>query len=223
MSNKNRPSDTSLLAGGLGLAYAAFALTFRGPRTRFWQRMTRTGLALGGLALLTDPTVRRLRLRPRDVGLGIGSAAGLYLIFQAGDRLARVILPAGGQEIGEIYALQELRPRAELAARLGLIIGPAEELFWRGFVERRLAQRFGRWPGAALAAASYGGAHIVTQNLTLTGAATVAGVYWSSMAALGAPMPALIVSHIAWDIWIFLVAPTQRPPSDASAKELPSV
>lgn len=221
MNDKQALIESGVLAAGLGLAGGAFAMTFRGPRSRFWQRMTRTGLALGSLAVLTETDLRRPELRARDVALGLGSAAGLYGIFQVGDHLARRILPSGGQEIGDIYSLQNLRPRAELAARLGLIIGPAEELFWRGFVQRRLSRRFGAWPGAAVAAGSYGGAHIVTENLTLIGAASVAGAYWSTLAALGAPMSALIISHIAWDIWIFLVAPTQRPPADETPTPRP--
>jgi hypothetical protein len=197
-----------LLAGGLAAAYAAFALTFRGPRRAFWQRMTATGLALGGLALAAEPELRRTRIRGRDLAAGLASAAGLYAVFLVGDRAVRRLLPKGGQEIGDLYALRDLRPNGELAARLALVIGPAEELFWRGFVNRRLARRFGGWPGAAIGSAAYGGAHVVTGNLTLFGAAGVAGAYWSALAAAGMPMGALIVSHAAWDIWTFLVRPT---------------
>lgn len=193
---------------GLAAAYGAFALTFRGPAERFWHRMTRTGLALGSLALAADPELRRARVRGRDVAVGLAAAAGLYTVFQIGDRFARRILPKGAQEIGSIYSLRNLRPAAELAARLSLVIGPAEELFWRGFVQRRLARRAGVWPGAALGAAAYGGAHVVTGNLTLTGAAGVAGAYWAALAAAGLPMGALIASHVVWDVWIFLLAPT---------------
>jgi membrane protease YdiL (CAAX protease family) len=200
----------AVLAGGLAAAYALFALTFRGPRPRFWRRMTRTGLALGGLALVADPTLRRTRFRPRDVALGLGGAAGLFGVFQAGDRLARAVLPKGGEQIDAIYALRGLAPGAELAARLALVIGPAEELFWRGLVQRGFESTSGTWPGAALAAGAYGGAHVVTGNLTLVAAATAAGAYWSALAAAGLPMAALIVSHVAWDVWIFLVAPTGR-------------
>ena len=39
---------------GLIAAQAAFAATFRGPRDRFWQRMTLTGLSLGALALVVS-------------------------------------------------------------------------------------------------------------------------------------------------------------------------
>ena len=186
----------------------AFALTFRGPRSSFWQRMTMTGLTLGSLALKAEPELRQTRIRLKDVALGLASAGVLYVGFQIGDRLARIILPKGATEIESIYGLRSLRPKKEIAARLVLIIGPAEELFWRGLVQARLTRRFGKVPGTVLGIASYGGAHIVTGNLTLIGAATVAGAFWGLLAAAGVPMGALIVSHVAWDVWIFLVAPT---------------
>ncbi len=187
---------------GLALAFGLFGLAFRGPRAKFWERMTLTGLVLGNMALANDAELRRLRFRERDVALGLLSAAGLYGIFQAGDSVARSVMPKGSQEIGDIYALRLLRPKKEIATRLAAIIGPAEELFWRGFVQERLGP-----PGAAI---TYGGAHLVTGNATLIGAATVAGIYWGLLRALGMSMPALITSHVAWDIWIFLLAPTER-------------
>jgi membrane protease YdiL (CAAX protease family) len=199
------------LLAGLAAAYAEFAATFRGPRSKFWQRMTVTGLTLGALSLAAEPELRRLRPRRMDLALGVGSAAGLYAIFQIGDRMARRIVPRGAEQIGDIYSLRRLRPRPEIAARLAFVIAPAEELFWRGFIQRRLGRRMNRWQAAAAAASAYGGAHLVTANMTLTGAAAVAGGYWSALAAAGMPMPALIVSHVAWDIWIFLIAPTAPP------------
>jgi uncharacterized protein len=203
-----RRSRDPLLSAGLAGAFAAFALTFRGPRRRFWQRMTGTGLALGGLSLAADANLRRTRIRPRDVALGMAAAAALYGVFEVGDRLARRVMPRGGEQIGEVYALRALRPGPELAVRLALVIGPAEELFWRGFALRRLEGRMGRWAASAAAAGLYAGAHAVTGNATLVGAAGVAGAYWSALAAAGLPMGALIVSHVVWDIWIFLLAPT---------------
>jgi uncharacterized protein len=196
-------TTASVVAG-----YAAFAAVFRGPREKFWTRMTRTGLALGGLALATERPLRALRPRPRDVASGVGIAAGLYCVFWVGDRAARVVMPRGAEDIGNIYELRSLRPKAEIATRLATVIGPAEELYWRGLLQVELTRRLGPVRGAAAATALYGGAHVVTGNATLVGAATVAGAVWSGLAALGVPMPALIVSHVVWDIWIFLVQPT---------------
>ncbi len=193
---------------GLAAAYPAFAAIFRGPRSRFWQRMTRTGAALGSLALLADPAVRQVRWRRTDLVAGLGIAAGLYGVFAVGDRLARRIMPAGDENIADVYTLRELRPKGEIAARLATVIGPAEELFWRGLLQGALSRRLGRWRGAAAATAAYAGVHVVTGNPTLVGAAGVGGAAWSALAAAGTPMPALVTSHVAWDIWIFLLAPT---------------
>jgi len=141
---------------------------------------------------------------------GLGSAGVLYGIFQIGDRFARSVLPRGSKEIKDIYALRTLAPPEELATRLATVIGPAEELFWRGFIQRRA--------GGLAAAAAYGGVHLVTGNTTLVGAAAIAGIYWGLLRALGMSMPALITSHIAWDIWIFLLAPTEGAEEDRDVK-----
>jgi hypothetical protein len=196
------------LAVGLAAAVPAFAATFRGPRDRFWSRMTATGLALGGLALLANPKLRRTHVGPWEVALGLTSAAALYGTFKLGDRFARRFVPGGDDQIRDIYSLRELAPRSDTALRLVTIIGPAEELFWRGLVQEALMRRYGRWTGAAMAAVAYSAVHVTTGNFTLMGAAGVAGAHWCFLYAAGFPIGALVVSHCAWDVWIFLVQPT---------------
>jgi len=199
-----------LLGFGAALAAGLFMLTFRGPRSRFWDRMTGTGITLGGLALSTQPKLVRTKIGLKEIALGIGSAAALYGIFHVGDRLSRQILPKGGDQIDDIYKLKRIRPRKELMLRLGLIIGPAEEFFWRGFLQQGLMERFGRFWGTLMGVAAYGGVHIASGNFTLVGAATVAGAFWGGLYGLGMPLGALIVSHILWDNIIFLIAPTSK-------------
>jgi len=196
------------LAVALAAAGVAFTATFRGPRDRFWSRMTYTGLVLGSLALLTSRPARGVRLKWWHIPVGLMSAGVLYVTFQIGDRFARSVVPSGDREIREIYALRTLRPKAEIATRLATIIGPAEELFWRGLVQAALMKRFGRWPGAAMAAMAYGGVHVTSGNFTLFGAAGIAGAHWCALYAAGVPLGALVVSHVAWDVYIFLIQPT---------------
>lgn len=197
-------------AAALGLAAAvpAFAETFRGPRNLFWSRMTATGITLGGLALLANPRLRRIRIGLPEAAVGVASAAVLYGTFELGDRFARRFVPGGANQIADIYSLRELAPRAETATRLVTVIAPAEELFWRGLVQEALMRRYGRWTGAALASVAYSAVHVTTGNFTLVGAAGVAGAHWSILYAAGVPLGALVVSHCLWDVWIFLVQPT---------------
>jgi membrane protease YdiL (CAAX protease family) len=199
-----------LLGFGAGLAFGLFALTFRGPRKRFWDRMTGTGLILGSLALVSQPKLRKTHIGLKEIFAGMRSAAALYGIFHLGDRISRVVVPNGGKQIDDIYALKRIRPRKELMARLGLVIGPAEEFFWRGFLQQGLMENFGRFWGTVLGTAAYGGAHIASGNFTLIGAATIAGGFWGGLYGMGVPLGSLIVSHIIWDNVIFLIAPTTR-------------
>lgn len=207
------------VTAGLALAGVCFAAAFRGPRASFWARMTTTGALLGALALQRSPELRDLRLRPRHLVQGTAMAAGLYLVFRVGDGLARRVMPQGAEDISSIYDLRSGQNPWLIAARLAGVIAPAEELFWRGWLQRSLASRRGRWQGALLAAGAYGGVHLASGNPTLVGAASVAGVYWSTLGALGVDMEALIVSHLVWDVVIFLVAPTTGGPRSGRQKE----
>src|SRR5205823_3975984 len=201
-------SPLKRLIAGLGLAAAVWTAAFRGPRSQFWLRMSLGVGSLGAYALATEPAMRRERIRLRDFATGLGSAAGLYVIFQVGDRMARRIMPAGDRDIAGIYELRTQAPRSAIATTLGLVIGPGEELFWRGLVQQGLMRRYGRVRGTLIASSIYGAVHLVSENLTLTGAAATAGLYWGALYAREQRLAPLIISHVSWDIWIFLIAPT---------------
>jgi membrane protease YdiL (CAAX protease family) len=169
-------------------------------------------LSVGGLAsyaVLSEPALRRERFRARDLASGLGSAAALYGVFQLGDRLARRLMPAGDRDIRSIYALRTAAPRPTIAAALAFVIGPGEEIFWHGFVQRSLARRLGPFRAWLLTSSIYGAIHLVSENLTLTGAAATAGLFWGGIFAREQRIAPLIISHVGWDIWIFLIAPTE--------------
>lgn len=193
---------------GLLAAVPIWAWVFRGSPSGFWRRMTFGAGALGLFGLVSSPDIRDELPEPGDFAIGAASAAGLYVIFQIGDRMARVVMPAGEEDIEKIYRLRTLAPKGRIAALLVGVIAPGEELFWRGLIGRAFVKKFGRTRGTFLASAAYGGTHLVTGNLTLAGAATVAGVYWGTEYALDPRLGPVLVSHIIWDLWIFLLQPT---------------
>jgi membrane protease YdiL (CAAX protease family) len=201
-----RISGRDVLVGMVG-AGALWTAAFRG-KSGFWAKMAAGVGALGAYALYTNPDLRKTRLKSADVARGIASAGLLYGIFQVGDRFARRVMPNGGAEIDDIYRKRGLAPDPFIAATLALLIAPGEELFWRGLVNRYLAQQLGPVAGNAAGATIYGAIHLVSGNLTLTGAAGVAGAFWSLEHLAQGRMAPLIVSHVAWDVWIFLVRPT---------------
>lgn len=193
---------------GLSGAVPLWAWVFRARRGNFWVRMTLGAGSLGLYALKCRPELRRDVPRRGDLAAGAASAGILYLIFQIGDRMARVIMPNGRDDIEAVYRFRALAPRPLITAALVTVIGPSEELFWRGLVQHAFMSRFGRTRGTAAGAAAYGATHLVTGNLTLIGAATVAGAFWGAEYGWRRRLGSLLVSHILWDIWIFLVQPT---------------
>jgi uncharacterized protein len=192
---------------GMAAAGVIWTAAFRGKQ-RFWAKMAAGIGCLGAYALYANPDLRKTRFRPADVARGVASAGVLYGVFQVGDRFARKVMPNGGAEIDDIYRKRGLAPDRFIAGALVLLIAPGEELFWRGLINRYLAQRLGPVPGNAAGATVYGAIHLVSGNLTLTGAAGVAGAFWSLQHLADGRMAPLIVSHVAWDVWIFLVRPT---------------
>jgi membrane protease YdiL (CAAX protease family) len=175
----------------------------------FWYVMA---LGTGGLALtasLAAPQAMRERLRfhPADVVIGLATAALLYGVFLVGREIATWMLPFAPDQIGAVYDNKALLSPGMIALLIGLVIGPGEEVFWRGFLQRELGPRIGPWPGFLAATAVYGLVHVFTGNVMLVVAATVAGVLWGFMyLKLGRLWPG-IISHVAWDFAVFLFFP----------------
>ena len=193
---------------GIALATPIWTFVFRSKRANFWLRMTAGAGALGTYALWARPEQRKELPTLKDLLAGVASAGGLYAIFQVGDRMARRFMPAGAEEIASVYELRGKAPTPLITVLLVSVIAPSEELFWRGMVQRAFMEKFGSARGTLAASAAYGGIHLVTGNLTLTGAAATAGLYWGTEYAVQPRLGPLLASHILWDVWIFLVAPT---------------
>ncbi|HYM90444.1 MAG TPA: CPBP family intramembrane glutamic endopeptidase, partial [bacterium] len=87
------------------------------------------------------------------------------------------------------------------------VIGPGEELFWRGLVQWGLGRRLGPGWGWAMATTLYGGAHLAAANPMLVVAALVAGGFWGLLYLRTGRIAPLVVSHILWDLTVFLILP----------------
>lgn len=139
--------------------------------------------------------------------IGFVSAGVLYFIFFAGDFIADKLLAAAREEIVDIYRFKGNASLLRIILLMFLIIGPGEELFWRGFAQRVLSNRYGPVPGFFLAAGLYTLIHIASGNPMLILAAFVCGVFWGWIYMRRGSLILNIVSHIVWDISVFVVFP----------------
>ena len=175
----------------------------------FWLGMTpATGvLSVFALVLGRQTLSRVYRFELKWLAIGIASAVVLYLVFFIGDRLASVLFDFASPEVEGIYGTKAQAAPALIGTLLLFWIGPAEEVFWRGFIQHRLAGRFGEARGFLLAAAVYAFVHIWAFNLMLFGAALVCGLFWGWMFLRYKSVWPGLISHALWDLTIFVLLP----------------
>ena len=179
------------------------------PAIPFWPAMTASTLLLSALAtIFCRQWLRDARPTWRGFFLGLGVAALLWCVFWVGDKAARFLFDFARPQVDMIYAMKGGVSPAIIAVLLLFIIGPAEEIFWRAYVQRNLAQRWGANRGFLAATAIYALVHIWSGNPMLVLAALVIGALWGLFYRLWpGQLFALIVSHAVWDTLAFVVAP----------------
>ena len=139
--------------------------------------------------------------------VGILSAAVLYLIFYAGNYLSNMIFDFAKTQVTGIYSNKSLLDSTTIGLLLFFIIGPAEEIFWRGFVQDTLSQRFGENIGWIAASLIYGGVHLFAGNFMLFAAALICGLFWGFVFKNQKSLWPCIISHSLWDLTIFILIP----------------
>lgn len=196
------------LIGTVLLAAVLWFITFYLTWSIFWIKISFSAASLALLSFWLQPAPQEhFKFNGRAIIVGLLSAAVLYLIFWIGKAVAAVILPFAGQQIGGIYNKGAGTSMGVIALLLFFITGPAEEIYWRGYLQKNLMVRFGRWQGWLLATVIYAAVHIWSFNFMLIGAALVAGAFWGAMYLYYRSLAPVIISHSVWSAVIFAVFP----------------
>ena len=143
----------------------------------------------------------------KDAGIGVLSAAVLWGVFWLGNYFSTLLFPFAESQIGGIYNMKSGENYWVVGLLLLFVIGPAEEIFWRGYVQQRLSKRFSIVGSMVLATAVYTLVHIASFNFMLIMAAMVCGVFWSLMYSWKKNLLPLIISHALWDVAVFILFP----------------
>ena len=88
------------------------------------------------------------------------------------------------------------------------VIGPAEEFFRRGYVQRTLSETLNPNKAFIITTLVYTLVHVPSLNLMLILAALVCGVAWGGFYRLfPEKLPAILLSHALWDAAAFVWFP----------------
>lgn len=185
----------------------------------FWHMMVGAAILLSILSFVFGWDIWKQRWQNRIGGLkyiigqillGIALAIILWGIFWLGDKLSQWMFPSFARaQVNSIYSIKDGFNPHMVGLLLLLLIGPAEEIFWRGYVQEQLQRSCSKtWIGAVVGIALYTAIHIPSCNFMLIVAAGVCGVVWGGLYWWKPQwFPALLLSHAVWDAAVFVWFP----------------
>jgi membrane protease YdiL (CAAX protease family) len=179
----------------------------------FWIGFIIAAVILSGFSLYFNNidgeaiNYRLFYFEPKYLIIGILSAAILYTIFYAGNFILGNFIPQSNENISKVYDTKTLLNPILISLILIFIIAPAEEIFWRGFVQDILEEKFGDFKGWLLTSLLYGIIHITSLNFVLVIAALVCGFFWGWLFMKYKSLWISIISHSVFDIVIFILLP----------------
>lgn len=137
---------------------------------------------------------------------GISSGIALYILFYVGDSMLTLLPGSFDKQIAKIYTVFSFEWMWHYLV-LFLIIIPGEEIFWRGFVQKRL-MRYMNFKVAVFIAATLNAAVFAFSGYPLLMiAAFISAIVWGSLYVWKRSMPLLIISHLIFDLLLLIIIP----------------
>lgn len=179
------------------------------PHVNFWKMMTCSGLMLTVYSTWAAPGWwKNVRLGLTDILLGIVLAAFMWGVFWLGEYFSTMIFGFARPQVDMIYGMKEGENPWILTALMLLIIGPAEEIFWRGYVQNTLSKRWNPNVGFIVTTLVYSLVHLPKMNFMLIMSAAVAGFIWGlAYRFFPERFGAILLSHALWDCAVFIWFP----------------
>jgi len=196
---------------GILIAAALWFLMFSpltGGMFNFWAAMSISAAVLIGISFLFNKNFwQQFSFSLKDCLIGVVSAVVLWGVFYAGDYFSSLLFDFAKPQVHSIYQLRDGQNPLYIALLLLFLIGPAEEIFWRGYVQRTIGKKYGEWVAVFAATAIYALAHVWAGNFMLVMAALVCGGFWALIYKWNKNIVTVIISHAIWDVMVFVLFP----------------
>jgi membrane protease YdiL (CAAX protease family) len=172
----------------------------------FWISLGASTFILLLISAMINRDSWRVDVNARLVAYGVLSAVLLYGFFYLGFQVTKSN-PMFSEGVSRVYDLRSSQPAMMIGLMLVFPIGPGEELYWRGLIQRRFAEKFGPRSGYLTATLAYALVHLPTLNYPLILTAFIGGLVWGYIYKATGKLAPVVVSHVIWDLLIFVIAP----------------
>jgi len=181
-------------------AVAEFAGWWRvsSGRAGVWRLMPVVLGAMGIAAVVARPPVAAAETGAvMAVVVGLASGLALYVGTRMFVWLAVRWPPFRADVVEQHEQAGDVTMATSLVLSLVVMV-PAEELFWRGLAQARLADSIDQWAAALVAWAGYVVANAASRSLPIVAGAIVGGALWAGLAWWSGGVLAGLASHILW-------------------------
>ncbi|MEH7076098.1 CPBP family intramembrane glutamic endopeptidase [Neobacillus drentensis] len=189
---------------GLALAHVLLFFSFH-DKTIFWYIFSGSVLILIAYAMLQEEVDDEVSFFQYIVSGTLGGLL-LYFIFWLGIQGFRLLHLPIETSLNNLYKWFAPSLFWQYLALI-LVAAPGEELFWRGFIQKRLGKKFKPSLSVLTASILYASVHIYSGSFLLILAALLSGLAWGTLYLWKKSMPLVIVSHIIFDLMMFIILP----------------
>jgi membrane protease YdiL (CAAX protease family) len=191
----------------LPVAFFLWYVTFQVNALSFWDRISLSTVILLFISLSLGRSGMRLKPSGRALSVGVVSAILLYLFFWSGFQ----VLKGNStfiQQVSSVYLLRTSGPSDLIFLLLLFPIGPAEETYWRGLIQKNLQAKMSGGAAIIVTSVLYSLIHLPTLNPSLIFVALVGGLVWGYLfKRYNNDLVPCLVSHILFDELVFVVLP----------------
>lgn len=180
-----------------------------GTNLHFWPLMTAGCLILAASSYIAGKgdSAGQWEFKFSHILIGLVSAGILYGIFWIGNMISTKLFSFASGQVQRVHSMKDDGNLWVIGILLFFIIGPAEEVFWRGYIQKMLCKKTGTVTGFVITASIYTLVHIWSFNFMLLVAAAVCGGFWGLLYMKYRSVWPCIISHAVWDVLIFILLP----------------
>lgn len=192
------------LIASIAAAHVLLFVTFS-DQDIFWYIYTAANLFFMSISIISEKIDDQQKTNS-FMAYGLLSGAVLYVLFAIGFWMISMMSLSVLVHVSAIYA--QFTPQFVWHyIVLVLIFIPGEELFWRGFVQKRLNHYMNEWASALIASALFGSVFLYSGQWIWTMAAFCAGLFWGGLYIWKKSIPMLIISHLIFDLLLIVFLP----------------
>ncbi|RWR12434.1 CPBP family intramembrane metalloprotease [Siminovitchia fortis] len=192
------------LIGGIFFAFLLIYVTFD-RKDVFWYLYTATLLFLISYTIVNEQLDDEVPAKDY-IKHGLWSGISLYLLFFAGNRILSVLPGSLDSQVASLFNFFSFKFIWHYLVLIFIMI-PGEEIFWRGFVLKRMTRLLS--PAAAVIGAALlnGAGFFLSGYPILALAAFVSGLVWGTLYLWKRSIPLVIFSHLTFDLLLLMIFP----------------